>query len=309
MNKKFNTWIISEGIAGTENQCLGVAEALGAEPTVLRIGLNQPWKALSPYLGLEQSWSFSPRLPEKQWPDLVIAGGRKAIAPARYIKKRSPDTFVTFLQDPRVNTPFDLIAVPEHDPLRGENVIVTTASPNRITPQKLEAAKATFPQFEALPAPRVAVLIGGSSAAYTMTPQITKQLAEQLSTLDAGLIITASRRTGAENESILRAALTDDDTFFWDGAGENPYFAILAYADIILVTADSASMLSEAASTGKPVYRIDLEGGSKRINALHHNLEACGAVHPFTGVLKQWTYEPLNDAQRVANVIKDKMKL
>lgn len=303
-------WIVTEGMAGTENQCLGVAEALGLTPKVLKTTLREPWKTLSPYLGLECARSFSPPL-SAPWPDLLIASGRKSIAASRYIRRMSGGkTFTVQIQDPRISPRhFDLLAVPEHDPARGENVIVTAASPNRITSARLAAAREEFKQFSALPASRVAVLIGGTSKAYTMTPAIMEKLASRLKTLQGGLMVTASRRTGAENERLLREALKDSGHFIWDGTGPNPYFGMLAWADFILVTADSASMLSEAATTGKPVYMIELEGGTNRLNAMQDNLIRRGAVRRFEGILEEWQYEPLDDSRRVAAEIQKRMGL
>jgi hypothetical protein len=298
-------------MAGTENQCLGVAEALGLTPVVKRVTLRQPWKSLSPWLGFECACTFIPAL-EPSWPDLLIASGRKSIAASRYIRKMSGGKTLTVqIQDPRTDpSQFDLVAVPAHDPTRGENVIVTTASPNRITAARLERAKTEFPAFADIKTPRVAVLIGGTSKAYKMTRTITETLAEQLRALStqAGLMITASRRTGAKNEKILREALSNTDAFIWDGSGDNPYFGFLAWADIILVTADSASMLSEAATTGKPVYMIELEGGAPRLNALHRNLMEKKIVRPFEGVLENWSYDAITDAQHVAHEIRKRLE-
>ena len=89
-------------MAGTENQCLAVAEALNIRPEVKQIGLRQPWKTFSPYLGLETSWSFTGDSLTDPFPKLVIAAGRKAIAACRYIKQQSPRTFIVFLQNPRM---------------------------------------------------------------------------------------------------------------------------------------------------------------------------------------------------------------
>jgi len=217
-------------------------------------------------------------------------------------------TFTVQIQDPRVNpAQFDLVAVPAHDPTRGENVIVTTASPNRITLEKLEAAKTQFPQFGEIKSPRVAVLIGGNSKAYSMNADVTRKLAAQLQGLDARLMITASRRTGAENTQILKDALSDH--YFWDGEGENPYFALLAWADFILVSADSASMLSEACTTGKPTYLIPMDGGHPRIDKLHENLEQSGCLRVFDGALDTWDAKPLDDATLIANEIRKRMSL
>ncbi|PCJ99910.1 MAG: hypothetical protein COA45_03615 [Zetaproteobacteria bacterium] len=306
---KISCWIITEGIAGTENQCVGVASALNIAPEIKRIALNEPWKSLSPYLGLEQKWTFSPKI-TPPWPDLLITSGRKSIAAARYIKRMSTgETILVHIQDPRVPVKnFDLIAVPEHDPLRGDNVIVTKGSPNKITLDSINNAKSAFPELSALPSPRVAVLIGGTSRAYNMTQSITEKLAHDLLMLNkeqsASLMITCSRRTGENNKAILEAALKNDMNYFWNGQGDNPYLAMLGIADYILVTADSASMISESCTTGKPVYMINLEGGAKRISKLHSNLMCHGVLKPFKGKIELFSYEPLNDAQFVANEIK-----
>lgn len=302
-------WIVTEqGLTGTENQCLGVAEALGIVPVVKRIGLRQPWALLSPWLGFESATSFTGDSLAGPYPDLLIAAGRKAIAAARYIKKASGGrTFTVFLQDPHSDPrAFDLVAVPAHDKLRGDNVIVTAATPNRITPDRLAEAKDKWAsQFSALPAPRVAVLIGGHSKTHRMTPEITKKLAEQLKVLKASLMITASRRTGAENEALLKEALEKrPHTYFYDGQGENPYFGMLAFADYILVTSDSASMLSDAATTGKPVYMIELDGGSAKFDKLHDSLLNKNYIRPFDGQLDSWSYAPLDDANRIAQAIR-----
>lgn len=306
-------WIVTEGMAGTENQCLGVTEALGMMPVIKRIGLRQPWKTLSPFIGFEQAWSFTGDRLQAPWPDLVVASGRKAIAAARYIRRKSNGkTFVVQIQDPHTRaTAFDLVAVPAHDKLRGENVIVTTATPNRITPQRLAEGRQDFaPVLKAMPNPRVAVLIGGNSKAYTLTPAHMEKLAAQLRELDRlgyGLMVTASRRTGEKNLQTLKSALRGTKAYLWDGRGENPYFGLLGWADYIVVTADSASMISEAATTGKPVYIIPLAGGSSKFDRLHGILLEKNIIRPFTGQLQPYIYEPLQDAALIAARIRDKM--
>jgi len=303
--KTLRTWVVTEGMAGTENQCLGVAEALGVTPEVKRITLRQPWKFFSPYLGFEQSWSFSEKL-EGPWPDLLLASGRKSIAVSRYIKKKSGGkTFTVQIQDPRISPHhFDLVAVPEHDPTRGDNVITTVAAANRLTGYKLDSAKTDFaPQFAMMQGPRIAVLLGGNSKAYTVTPYLMRKLGAQLSALPGTPLITASRRTGEAEQMALKEALKDKPHYFWDGTGPNPYFGMLAWADYILVTADSVSMLGDAATTGKPVYMIGLEGGTERFTKFHEALMGRGIVRPFEGVLENWRYTPLADSAHVAQEI------
>ena len=75
---------------------------------------------------------------------------------------------------------------------------------------------------------------------------------------------------------------------------------MLALADYLLVTCDSVNMVSEAATTGKPVQVIALPGGSAKFNRFHQALQDDGITRPFKGALEQWSYTPLNDMELVA---------
>ncbi len=300
-------WVITAGMAGTENQCLGVAESLGVTPIIQRIGLNFPWNILSPWLGFECAATFSPKL-RPPWPDLLIASGRKSIAASRYIKKMSGGkSFTVQLQDPRIDTnQFDVVAVPLHDPSRGENILVTAATPNRITPDTLAKARDDFaPQFEKITAPRVAVLIGGSTKSHKFTADEAHDLVTLLAPIP-NLMITTSRRTGAEKDRLFRYTLGTTGNYIWDGQSPNPYQGMLAWADYILVTADSTAMISDAATTGKPVYILPMNGLTRRQKLLVENLKTHGAVRNFDGNLTPWTYTPLHDSADIADFIRKK---
>lgn len=306
---------MTEGIAGTENQCIGVAEALGLDPVIKRVKLKAPWKQLSPWLRWGHDYALSedsaPIAPP--WPDLLIASGRKSILTALYIKKKNKKTIIVQLQDPRIDPDrFDLVAVPQHDSLRGDNVLVTTGAPHRVTKEKLASARAEWlEKFKTMREPRVAVLVGGSTRGHTMTTASVDLLARQLNVIKdrCGLMITTSRRTGKENTSLLRARLgKSKNIFFWDGVGDNPYFGLLALADHIIVTDDSVSMLSEALATGKPVHIAGLEGHHRRHTLFHTLLSEQGYARPFNGALESWHYTPPDDTGKIAEEIKKKLE-
>jgi mitochondrial fission protein ELM1 len=192
-----------------------------------------------------------------------------------------------------------------HDGVTGRNVQVIKGALNRITPAKLAAAASSFPMLVALPHPRIAVLLGGPNRCYRFGADEARQLADQLKTLSAqgfSLMVTASRRTGTENETIIRQALGAGD-FFWDGNGENPLFAMLALADHILVTSDSISMVSEAATTGKPVQVIHLAGGDTKFSSFHRLMESGGYTRSFTGSIEIWNNSKLNDTEDAAALV------
>ena len=315
--QQLTSWVLSDGSAGMENQCIGLSEAVGIAPVVKRIRLRSPWRQLSPFFRLGPRHSTAPGSDalEPPWPDLLISCGRAAVTPALGVRHASRGkTFAVHLQDPQISPRlFDLVVVPLHDKLRGPNVITTKGALHQITPQKLaDAAARLGPAYEHLPHPRIAVLIGGTNKMFRMTPVIMGDVAEKLANLakqhGAGLLVTPSRRTGADNEAILRARMRDVPSVVWDGEGENPYFAFLALADVIVVTSDSVSMVSEACSTGKPVYIIELDGGSPKFQTFHRALKEAGIIRTFTGELDHWNYEPLNDTAVVGAEIRRRLE-
>jgi mitochondrial fission protein ELM1 len=307
-------WVVTEGMIGTENQAVGITEALGLTPVVKRFKLREPWKSLSPYLSWESANTFEDPadLIAGPAPDLVMTAGRKAIAAMRYLKKTLPHRplFINVLDPRAARKEFDLIVSPKHDPARGANVLHTVATPNRITAQRLQDAAIKWGDaFKHLVAPRVAVVIGGKSKAYSFSDARAMQLVRLLEPLldnGASLMITVSRRTPDSARKVLEDHLANrPQVFFWDNHGDNPYAGMLALADYILVTADSTAMLSDAATTGKPVYILPLTGGHKRIEKMHAHLIERGAACWFAGQLDPaWEYEPLNDAAMAAEHIR-----
>lgn len=296
--------VVEKGLKGTENQCVGVAEALGVTPEIKHFELRQPWKTLTPYIGFECGFTFKPAF-KPPYPDVVIAGGRKSVAALRYIEHHTQSrVFSVFLQNPKIpSTYFDLVCAPKHDRLEGKNVIETIGAPNRVTHDLLVAEREKLPQFTAeKKTPKVAVLIGGKSKHHSLSLIQMKAIIRQLQKLDARLMITASRRTGRFNKKLLHKAKFDN-AYIWNGKGENPYFAMLDAADFIICTDDSVSMLSEACSTGKPVYIIPLEGGSEKISRFLSLLKEQNMVRDFEGKLESWSYVPLMDATLVAQEI------
>lgn len=312
MKEQKTCWIITEGLIGTDNQCFGVTDALGITPDHFKVTLRQPWKSLSPWLGWENRQSFQ-SFPEPPWPDLLMTAGRKAVAASRFIKKQSGgQTFTLHLQDPKCDpADFDLVAVPRHDDLRASNVIVTESAPNRLSDTRLKTALKEFSHFGNYPAPRIAVLIGGASKTHNMSDAGLDRLITQLQSLKASLFVTVSRRTEPAHQEKLQAALHDENILFWDGTPPNPYHGMLAWADMILVTADSVSMISDACTTGKPTFMIPMEArkknGSKRFDRFHQNLINLGCLRHFDGNPTPYSYEPLHDAQKIAHALKSRL--
>lgn len=310
--------VVSDGRIGMENQALGLAEGLArltpANITVKRVR----WRALFDKLpsALKAPWMLDPSsdapfpAPGEAWPDIWIATGRATLPLSMLARGK---TLVVQTQDPRWRTgDYDLVVAPAHDGVRGPNVLSITGSPHRVSADRLAGSAPAFaPQIDPLPRPRVAVLIGGKSAAFDLTEAHAADLAERIAAavtaVGGSLMLTFSRRTPEAARAVMTARLKTLPGLIWDGAGANPYFAFLHACDHVLVTEDSANMAAEAASTGKPVHilpMIALKPAGK-FARLHADLRERGAARPFDGTLKGWTYPPLNETDRAARAVLD----
>jgi uncharacterized protein len=305
-------WVLHDGKAGMASQSLGLAEATGFPFIEKPLTIRPPWAWLPP-----QAWaapfaavSDTGRSLAPPWPDLVIACGRNAAMPALAIRRASRgQTIAAQIQDPRVGRgEFDLMVVPEHDRLRGANVITSKGALNRVTGDKLAGDSRRFPQLAALPRPILGVLIGGSNRAYRLTlgrlAEIAGAIATAVHETGGSVLLTPSRRTGEAGIALLRRYLTGLPAAIWDMTGDNPYYAYLANADAFLVTADSVSMISEAAATGKPVHIIELAGGNRKFVHFHQAMQAAGITRVFRGHIERWNYPPLDDTARAGAALR-----
>jgi len=310
-------WVVHDGKIGMANQVIGLAEALGLPFAEKRLAIRAPWRHLTPPLWLQPLKALGPegdRL-TPPWPEVLIACGRLATAPALAVKRASGGrVFWVQVQDPRfARREVDLMVVPAHDPARGENVFETLGAVHRVTAARLaEGGRRFAPLLASLPRPLVAVLLGGDNRVYRLTRARFADFADQLAALARagyGIAVTPSRRTGSENERLLRERLAGLPAFVWDGSGDNPYFGLLGLADAVVATADSVSMVSEAAATGKPVHIVDLDGGSAKFARFHAAMRAAGITRPFAGAIESWRYTPLDDTARAAAEIRRRLAL
>ncbi|MEP4032605.1 mitochondrial fission ELM1 family protein [Roseibium polysiphoniae] len=309
-------WILTDGKVGDEVQCIGVAEALEVPYELRHVRPKPPFSWLMPYGPIDPrerpAAQNSPIAPP--FPDLAIGSGRRAIAYLRHIKNASGGrTFTVCLKDPRTGAKAaDLIWVPDHDALRGPNVLTSPTAPHRYSPMLLKQLRETpHRELDALRSPRIAVLVGGDSRHHTFSQDDCERLAAGLEAIardhSASLMITTSRRTPTLLAERLAGFAKAEGHFFWQGTGDNPLGAILAKADEIIATADSTNMIGEAASTGKPIHVFHPTGGHKKIERFLASLSTLGIIHPFPGPLKTTTYEPQDATPMIADAIRKAM--
>lgn len=306
-------WVISDGRRGIENQAWGLAEAasrqrpLDIEKHILKA--NRAFGAAAPLMQFAIKSKLADYKLPMCTPDIAIGCGRQAIAALLAVKKTDPGCFTVYIQDPKIACDrFDLVIAPEHDALTGRNVETMLGAPNLITRDKIVKETLAFEdKLISLPMPRAACLIGGPSKTYQFSKADHDSHLAALRDLSAkgySLLITTSRRTpdwAIESYKALSEELPY--VSLYSGDGLNPYFAFLGGADIILVTAESTNMLTEACSTGKPVFLLPLSGKAGKFEALHKALEVRCNLQPYSGNPIATDYLPLNETERMAELL------
>lgn len=292
-------WVVSDGTKGMEVQSIGLAEAMGLKVDVLRLAPPRLLRHL-PRLGrfgmMPIPAECRATIAKNGWPDVIITTGRRMAGLSILLRQKSKGASCAsrtiHIQDPRLPLKFfDVLIVPSHDRLRGQNVLVTTGSLHNLTEDKIKAEAANLPlEILNLPRPIIAVMIGGSNRRYSVSePQFLRlgQVASGLAYATEGsLVLIPSRRSHGMAQDCLRATIGKDlmtppPHWIWDGEEANPYPGILGHADAIVVTSDSVNMTSEACLSGKPVFRYDFKEEVGRIKLFHQIMAEGGFTRPL----------------------------
>ena len=279
-------WLIDGYRAGECVQLRALAEALDwpFEIKTLSYRSSGFWASLfrrSNLRGIKLKQS-SPLIPP--WPDLVISAGMRNEPICRWIRRQSCSrTAIVTIGRPWANPArFDLvITTPQYRLPEHPNILTNLLTLHRVTSGRLQAeARRWQPRLDALSLPRpfIALVVGGNSGPYTLGPKTAARLARVASAMaleqGGSLLVTTSARTPRDACRELSQCITAPVHFYqWRPDDDNPYYAYLALADAIIVTAESISMLSEACATGKPVYLFDIGdryalGNDFRLSAL-----------------------------------------
>ncbi|MCL1521499.1 mitochondrial fission ELM1 family protein [Xanthomonas nasturtii] len=287
------TWALSDGRAGNARQAEALARAVQPDAyQPLHLQPTAPWRWAAPRRlpGARQAFGAAFARQLQQPPALAIGCGRQAALATRLLRAHGSRSVQ--ILDPRLDPRhWDLLIVPEHDALRGSNVLTLLGSLHPVDDAWLAAGRVAFPAIGRLPGPRLALLVGGPTDQVPWTPQalaaLCTRLSAQLRALGGSLLVTTSRRTPGDAIATLRAACAGLPHLLWcdERDGPNPYAGLLGWADAIVATADSVNLLSEACATRVAVAAAFAEQASGRVGSYLHALGQRQRLHPVDEVL------------------------
>ena len=309
---KLKAHIMTQGMHGMISQAEGLSKALKLNFTHHTLKLKSFWNVLPP--------KFTPisenLITEKFICDskVLISCGRKSVIHSIALKKRYKERiFNIHIQDPKVSPRhFDLIICPEHDNLKGSNVIKTTGAIHYLNNQDINKNK-EYLKIDKEGKSIVSFIIGGPNKYYNYSDEQINIIFNKVKTIFSPdkykLIVIPSYRT--PKEIINKAFNTfSHNHLVIKTVDKTSYLSSLSKADIIVVTCDSTSMISEAAITGKPIYVANMAPikNNYRFKRFYAQFKNLGIIKDLEDNIDIWSYNQLDEVNRIAPLIKEKMK-
>ena len=305
--------LLTQGMHGMISQVEGLANALDIDFTHHTVELNNFWKLIPPKL-TPISQSVYKKINQTEF-DLIISCGRKSVIPSIHLKNNSKKkVFNIHIQDPKVNfNHFDFIIAPEHDLINGQNVINTKGAIHYLTDDDINKNKDHLNSFVKKDQRKICSLIlGGPTKYYDYSSENIKNIFSNLNNLlkknDFQLVVIPSMRTPKNSIDYAREYFGKNHTII-DNVDKKAYLSALSISQNIVVTCDSSSMISEVSLTGKPIYvaNISSRKNDKRFKKFRNLFRELNIIRNLGEEEENWNYQKLDETNRVAKIIKQKI--
>ena len=311
---KLKALLLTQGMHGMISQVEGLAKALNLDYRHQTIKLKKFWNYIPP-----KFTPISENILSEQFicdADVIISCGRKSVVPSIALKKKFGKNILNVhIQDPKVRlSNFDFIVAPEHDGLKGKNVLTSKGAIHYLTNDELDVNKNYLKSRINSQKKIVTLIIGGPTKHYDYNEKVVESIFLKIKQnfLDNNyqLIVVPSIRTP---QSIIDKAKNyfNENQIVIPNVDKKAYLCSLKNADHIIVTCDSTSMISEAAVTGKPIYVAQMPAikNNERFKSFFNLFVSLNIIKELGNEVKNWTYPKLNETKKIADQIREKIKL
>ena len=306
---KLKGLLLTEGMHGMISQAEGLAKALELDYFHEKIELNNFWKFIPPKFTPVKRFIFKNSIKENF--DVIISCGRKSVIPSIFLKQKSQKKiFNIHIQDPKVSlSNFDFVIVPEHDDLKGKNVITSKGAIHYLTSDEIKNNHKYLYDKIDKNQEYLLLVLGGPNKYYDYDDQnltnIFSIIKKILDDNNLQAIVIPSMRTPKRTIDLADKYFGKKDLII-SSIDKKAYLSGLSVAKYIVVTCDSTSMISEAALTGKPIYVADIPAkrNDKRFKKFRDLFNKLNITKNLNEKLEIWNYKSLNETTRIAEEIK-----
>ena len=305
--------LLTEGMHGMLSQVEGLAKALDLDFTHHRVELKSLWNLIPPKF-TPISQNVYKKINYSDF-DIIISCGRKSIIPSIHLKSISnKKIFNIHIQDPKINFDyFDFIVAPEHDGISGSNIINTKGAIHYLTRDEIGENKDYLTSFIRKDNRKIWCLImGGPTKYYDYSTKNMKHIFsifyKLLKKKDFQLVVIPSMRTPLSTIHYAKEFFGENHTVIMN-VDKKAYLSALAISENIIVTCDSSSMIYEAALTGKPIYISNIlpKKNDIRFQRFRNLFRDLNITRNLGEDVENWTYQSLDETNRVAKIIKEKI--
>ena len=309
---KLKGLLLTEGLHGMISQVEGLAKALDLDYFHEKIELNNPWNLVPPLFTPKKKFIFKNQVNQEY--DVIISCGRKSVIPSIVLKKNSNNKVINIhIQNPKVSLEnFDIVVAPDHDSIDGPNVLISKGAIHYLTLDEIIKAKDYLKNKIENKKDVITLILGGPTKYYNYDDEnlinIFSKINKHILEKNLQLILIPSNRT-PEKAIQFAKEYFNINRLILDKVDKQAYLSSLALAKYIIVTCDSSSMISEAALTGKPVYVAMFPAirSDKRFQKFRNLLENMKIIRKLEDDLDTWSYEKLDETNRIAKQIKAKL--
>ena len=311
---KLKGLLLTQGMHGMISQVEGLAKALGIDFTHHKVELKNIWKLIPPKF-TPISQNVYKKIEDNDF-DLIISCGRKSVIPSIHLKRISKKKiFNIHIQDPKIDFKyFDFVVAPEHDGINGKNVINTKGAIHYLSESEIEENKDYLKSFIKQDERKIWCLImGGPTKYYDYSTKNMKHIFSMFYKLmkkhDFQLVVIPSMRTPINTIHYAKEFFGENHTVIMK-VDKKAYLSALALSENIVVTCDSSSMISESALTGKPIYVANIlpKKNDKRFQRFRNLFRKLNITRNLGEEIENWNYEKLDETNRVAKIIKEKIQ-
>jgi len=313
--KKLKALLLTEGMHGMISQVEGMAKALKTEYSHKIVRLAFPWKLVPPKFTPVSELVLKDRiyLTKNEEIDLIISCGRKSVIPSIMFKKKNPKIFTIHIQDPKVSlNNFNVVVAPEHDNLSGNNVYNSKGAIHYITELEINNAKSYL--TEKIKSQKiVSLILGGPNKYYNFSEEQLIKIFDKIKSdfISKGYeaIVVPSMRTPKKSIDLAKKEMKECG-YVVNSVDKQAYLSAYALANYIVVTCDSTSMISEAATSGKPIFVAHMKAKKNdyRFKKFFKLFNEMGIIRDLGDKVETWTYNKHNEAERIASKIKNKIE-
>ena len=310
----FRALLLTEGAHGMVSQVEGLAKALKLDFNHCFVNLKKPWKYFPINLVPVSKSVIDGKIPDQIENQVLISCGKNSIISSLFLKRNNKNLFNIHIQNPKINfSNFDLIVAPEHDQIKGGNVLNTFGALHYITKQEIDNSSNVFSKYNLSENDKiVSLILGGPNRYYDFNEidlgNIFLLIKDNFLDKNFKLILVRSRRT-PDNIIDFAKKFFLNSAVIIDFVSKEFYLSALKLSKTIIVTCDSTSMISECAITQKPIFvaKMKAKRRNNRFEYFLNSFREKGIVKFLGENIDNWSYPELDETKRIARIIKERL--